>query len=111
MEATIPQSILDKLTPMIRQQLVQMDATQQEQFVHDFRRKSKSMGIAYLFWFLFGLHYAYLGKWTLQILFWLTAGGLFVWALIDLFPIPKLVRDHNEDVASDVLRNIKAMAA
>jgi len=59
------------------------------------RGKAKEVGIAYLFWFLLGAHYAYLGKWGLQILFWFTLGGLGIWALIDLFLIPGKVEDYN----------------
>lgn len=61
--------------------------------------KLKSTGTAYLlFLFLFGTHYAYLGKWGLQILFWITAGGLGIWALIDLFTISGKVERYNSKI-------------
>jgi len=55
----------------------------------------KSTALTYLFWLTGGLHYAYLGKWRLQIFFWLSLGGLGVWALIDLFKIPDMVDEYN----------------
>tara|TARA_B110000305_G_C19152783_1_gene498868 strand:- start:3 stop:233 length:231 start_codon:yes stop_codon:yes gene_type:complete len=55
----------------------------------------KSKGIAYLFWFLLGAHYAYLGKWGTQFLYWITLGGLGVWALIDLFTLGVKVEAYN----------------
>ena len=55
----------------------------------------KSTGTAYLFWFLLGAHYAYLGKWGIQILYWITLGGLGFWALIDLFLMSSKVNAHN----------------
>lgn len=56
----------------------------------------KSTGSAYLFYlFLFGTHYAYLGKWGIQFLYWFTFGGLGIWALIDLFTIPGKIERHN----------------
>lgn len=62
---------------------------------HYLQSQVKSTGTAYLFWFLFGAHYAYLGKWGIQILFWLTLGGLGIWALIDLFTMSSKVNQHN----------------
>lgn len=58
--------------------------------------------MAYLLWLLFGAHYAYLGKWGLQILYWLTLGGLGFWALIDIFRIPRMVREHNDVIYAEI---------
>ena len=55
----------------------------------------KSSGSAYLLWFFFGCHYAYLGKWGLQFLYWITFGGFFIWAIIDLFTLSGKVANHN----------------
>lgn len=62
----------------------------------------KSTGTAYLCWFFLGCHYAYLGKWGFQILYWLTLGGLGIWAFIDLFLIPSKVNGHNFIIASQI---------
>ena len=58
----------------------------------------KSTGVAILFWFLIGAHFAYLNKWVIQIIFWLTIGGLGVWWLIELFLIPGRVTKYNADI-------------
>ena len=59
----------------------------------------KSTGTAYLlFFFLFGTHYAYLGKWGWQILFWLTLGGVGLWAFIDLLTMSGKVTRHNAKI-------------
>lgn len=60
--------------------------------------KIKSTGIAYLLWFILGAHYAYLGKWGTQIIFWITLGGLGFWAIIDLFLIPGKVERYNTSI-------------
>lgn len=52
-------------------------------FESEVRRRSKSVAVGYVLWLFFGLHYAYVGKWGLQVLFWFTGGGLLVWWLID----------------------------
>jgi hypothetical protein len=63
---------------------------------HYLQSQIKSTGTAYLlFFFLFATHYAYLGKWGLQFLFWFTFGGLGIWALIDLFTMSSKVNAHN----------------
>lgn len=64
--------------------------------------KMKSTGTAYLCWFFLGCHYAYLGKWGLQILYWITLGGLGIWAFIDLFLIPSKVNAHNLRIANQI---------
>ena len=56
---------------------------------------TKSTGTAYLCWFFFGCHYAYLGKWGLQILYWCTLGGMGFWAFVDLFTMSSKVNNHN----------------
>ncbi|PIZ06037.1 MAG: TM2 domain-containing protein [Flavobacteriales bacterium CG_4_10_14_0_8_um_filter_32_5] len=66
---------------------------------HYLQSQIKSTGTAYLLFFLlFGTHYAYLGKWGWQILFWITLGGLGIWAFIDLFTIPRKVNRHNAKI-------------
>lgn len=62
---------------------------------HYLQSKVKSTGTAYLLWFFLGAHYAYLGKWGIQILYWITLGGIGIWAFIDLFTIPGKVNRRN----------------
>jgi len=62
---------------------------------HYLQSKVKSTGTAYLLWLFLGAHYAYLGKWGIQFLYWFTLGGLGIWALIDLFTMSSKVERHN----------------
>ncbi len=63
----------------------------------------KSTRTAYLlFFFLFGTHYAYLGKWEIQFLYWFTLGGFGIWTLIDLFTISGKVERHNEVIFQQI---------
>jgi len=96
---------------MVRNELAKMEAIKQEEFLEEFKRKSKSIGLAYLFLLIiFAAHYAYLNKWGIQILFWITCGGIFIWWFIDVFRIPGLVRNYNKDIATNVMRNLKAIS-
>jgi hypothetical protein len=58
----------------------------------------RSIGIAYILFFIVGGHYAYLNKWGYQILYWITLGGLGIWFLIDLFRVSEYVRRFNADI-------------
>lgn len=62
---------------------------------HYLQSQIKSSGTAYLLWFFFGFHYAYLGKWGLQFLYWITFGGFFIWSIIDLFTLSGKVANYN----------------
>jgi len=70
---------------------------------HYLQSKMKSSGIAYLCWFILGIHYAYLGKWGLQILYWITFGGFGVWAILDLFLIPGKVDRYNFEISKQII--------
>ncbi len=61
--------------------------------------RMKSTGMAYLCWFILGVHYAYLDKWGIQILYWITGGGMGIWALIDLFTMSAKVNKYNAENA------------
>ena len=62
----------------------------------------KSVGIAYALFIIILGHYGYVGKWGLQLLFWVTLGGMGIWAFIDLFRIPSMVSKHNELLYSQI---------
>ncbi|MDC1221438.1 TM2 domain-containing protein [Salibacteraceae bacterium] len=65
---------------------------------HQLQSQVRTIGIAYLLWFLLGAHYAYLGRWGTQILYWITFGGLGVWALYDLFTMSGKVDRYNAPI-------------
>ncbi len=66
--------------------------------------KFKSSGTAYLCWFFLGCHYAYIGKWGYQILYWVTIGGLGIWMFVDLFHIPTKIDQYNLRLSSQFNR-------
>lgn len=62
----------------------------------------KKTGTAYLFFFLFGAHYIYLGQIGKQILFWVTLGGFGIWALIDMFTLGDKVNRANAPILQQI---------
>ena len=81
-----------------------LTSDEHEQFIAEYNRERRSERTAYILWGLLGFHHAYLGKWVHQVLYWATAGGLGIWALIDLFRLPGMVRSRNREIAAEILR-------
>ncbi len=73
--AGVPQSVFDQLPAMVRHELSVLPGTRQAEFLEEYHRQKKSVIVSYVLWFVFGLYYGYLGRWGLQILYWLTGGG------------------------------------
>lgn len=79
--------------------------------LRDYEHRKKSGLAAYILWFLLGFHYLYLGRIGIQLLYWLTAGGLGLWILIDIFRIPGMVERKNEDIARELMAQYQAIRA
>lgn len=56
---------------------------------------NKTNGRAYVCW-LFAVHYFYFGKPGINFLFWFTGGGLLIWWIVDIFRVPRMVKQANE---------------
>lgn len=65
--------------------------------------KEKDLSVAYLCWF-FCIHYFYLRKPVRNILYWITYGGVFIWAIIDLFRMKSLVEKCNETIVQELIQ-------
>ena len=117
-EMYVPNAIIDGLPSAVRSQLSTLSANEQSQYLEEFNRKRKKLGMAYVLWFLslftlflgfIGWHYVYVKRTGWLIVFWVTFGGLFIWWIIDIFRMPSIVRGYNKDVAISVMRNLRAM--
>lgn len=107
-ESPISQSVLRSLPISVRDTLPKLPREKQEQFLEEYRKRSKSIVIAYLRWIILPYqHYAYLEKNLQMVVYLLSVGGLGVWAIIDLFRIPGLVRQYNRDAARMALAEIQ----
>lgn len=99
----IPVRVSSSLSRTVREQLAYLTPDQQRAFLWRYRAQAKSQLVALAF-LPFGWHYLYLRKRGLQVLFWLTLGGLAAWWVLDFFRIRGLVRDYNRRVAMHVMR-------
>jgi len=99
----IPARIAASLSRTVREQLAYLSADEQRAFLWRYRAQAKSPLVALMF-LPFGWHYLYLRKRGLQVLFWITLGGLAAWWVLDIFRVRALVRDYNRRVAVHVMR-------
>ena len=107
----IDPSVANILPSMVKESLASMPAAKQQQFMEEYNRKKKSTGLAYFFLLLcLGMPYGYLGKWGLQIAYWLTGCGLCLWGIYLLFALPGVVKDTNRDIATQIVRDLKMMS-
>jgi hypothetical protein len=102
--------VSEQLPRMVSNELATLSPDSAMAFREEYRRRSKSTAVCYLLWLCLGWHYAYLRKWGIQVLFWLSAGGLIIWWLIDLFRIPGLIENYNRDTAIAAMRDLKAIS-
>ena len=74
--------------------------------------RKKSATATWLLWLFlaeFGAHRFYLGRVGTGIAMLLTLGGLFIWALVDAFLIPGMLRADKRRVEAEILEEIGAM--
>ncbi len=107
---TIPPEIKIELTDAVMRKVSEMSEVNQEAFVEEFKKKRKSPTLAWWLCWGAGLHYAYIGKWWLTLIFWFTLGGFWIWWVRDLFTTKKMVREYNKSVAISVLKDIQVLA-
>jgi TM2 domain-containing membrane protein YozV len=104
----LPESISRQIPEAVLRRLDLLDPLTQEAFLMEFQKKRKSGFVAFLLWCVFpAWHYFYVGKVWVNLLFWLTFGGLGIWWVIDLFRLSDLVREYNKTVAIGVLKDIQ----
>jgi len=101
----------DPVPARVRDELAALPVPTQAAFHEAYRRRGRSTATAYAICLLVGGQYGYVGRWALQILFWVTLCGLMVWWAVDLFRIPGMVRRHNERVAYEILGTLRTRAS
>ena len=97
-----------ELKPDILSALRQLSPNDQIIFSNYYNRKKKSRDWAQLF-ALFAVHYAYLRRPLMQLIFFMTAGGVGIWYLYDLFTIQDKVERENDFFALEALDAAKGL--
>lgn len=92
---------------MTRENLKAMKNLTEQEKMYVLTANKKDTGVTYLCWFFFGVHYFYLNKPLTNIIYWLTLGGLGIWAIVDLFRIPAMVKAMNAENIQDAVNEAK----
>ena len=92
-QAYVPSGVLDDLPSMVRTELGRLPAERQSQFLEVYEHRTKKTWLAYILLVL-TFHYAYLGKWGVNLIFW---GSFFVlvgfgWWIIDIVRTHAMVK-------------------
>ncbi len=90
------------------------DLTEREMLIlrQETDSKRKRVATTWLLWVflgLFGAHRFYLGRIGTGFAQLFTLGGLFIWAIIDVFLISGMLKDNERKVQGEVLQEIAAM--
>jgi len=96
------------ISPVVYEEVEQLDERSAALFHAEMLRRGKSGFWAFVC-AVFGLHYAYLGRWGLLVVYWMTLGGMGIWWFVDLLRVGGLVRDRNTDEALAVLRDVRGV--
>jgi hypothetical protein len=97
----------ESLPPMIRHQVEHLTGDQRQIFSREYQARARRESQAYVWWLL-GLHPLYLRRrsWPVAVLY-LLAGLFMVFWLVDLFRLPKMVREANLEAAGEALRRAR----
>jgi hypothetical protein len=110
----IPANIAASLPQSVRDELAIMPPEKQDEFQKAFEHRSASLVMAYLSSLIY-CHYGLLGRWAMTGWLWLSlfvASALgVVWWLIDLMRMPRMVREHNHQVAADIVHKLQIAPA
>lgn len=90
---------------LVTTKLNTMDNLQKQMFYKEYNRRRKSLFVAYILLLILGWHYAYLKKWGSQILSIITLWGLLVWWFIDWFRLPSLIKNYNNNIAIEIIKD------
>lgn len=104
-----------ELPIVVKASLLKMDDIQRAVFAEEYSKKRKSILTAYLFVLLYASHRWYIsGRAGLTLIQWLLLlinGIGLIWVLIDLFFIPGMCRNKNEEIAKNVLAEQKILSS
>jgi len=104
----IPMTIQKQLPESLLRKIRAMDGVVRHDFVSEFGKRRKSLLLTFIL-LGGGFHRAYLGQIWLTLLFIGTFGGFFAWWIIDLFRLPRIVREKNRSIAIEVLKDVQIL--
>lgn len=89
--------------PIVNTKLGELNPEQKNIFYKEYGRRKKSVLIGYILLIPLGWHYAYVNKWGIQILCFLTLWGFLIWWFIDWFRLPSIIKRYNDELAIKIM--------
>ena len=81
-----------------------LSATRKNELLNLYIKKRKTHVIT-IYW-LFGFHYAYVGKWKRFFVYFFTIQGLFLWWVIDFFRLDTILEQYNKKKAEELFEKM-----
>lgn len=102
-------SISDQLPSIVKVALSQMNVEKQSMFVEEYKRKRVDLTVIVLLSIFFPIQLFLLGKTALGVVFFFTLGGFGLWYVLEIILAWPRGKKHNEDLASQIMRDMRAM--
>jgi hypothetical protein len=100
----VPSSIADSIPLHLKNRIQALPENIKEDFIQEYRMRLRNQPLGFAFQFFLGGSLGYTNRWFLQILHWLTFGGLGLWWVFEMFYVPMRVRAFNEKMANKVFK-------
>lgn len=101
---------ISKLSVFTQKQYQSLSLDGQTHFNREYAKGKKTLFAMFLCWSVM-CHYVYVGKWGVWLAYVFSGGFFGVWCVIDIFRLNGMVKDHNEQVANDLILMIKSLEA
>ena len=94
-------------SPVVQSAVSRMTEEQILSFESAYKRKKANMVVFLLLAIFFPIQLFFLGKVAQGILFLVTAGGVGIWWILEIFLTPVRVKNYNNDVAVNLVAQVK----
>lgn len=111
MALQIRSSVSKQLASSVSTVVGQMTPEQQSIFEEEYEAKSRNTVLMLILAIVFPIHFFFEDRIVLGVLFWLTVGGFFIWYVVEILTVWSRTKNHNKDVATTIVRDMKIMGA
>jgi len=103
----VSEEVLSILSPTARSAVKKLSTEEQDNFIKEFNTKKKDPTLMLILAIFFPIQLFFLGKTGLGIAFFLTGGGCGIWWIIEIVLANKRTKEYNEEIATQIIRDIK----
>ena len=100
---------MDNFSPIVESAIAKMSEKEKLVFKSEYDRKKRDKGLMIVLAVIFPIQLFLLRRVGLGLAFWLTGWGALFWWIIEWFLTSRRVDECNEEIATDIARDIKIM--